>query len=74
MAETTRVEIRNERTRQVIDRVNHEMHEWTMQRLAELRMTSRGRKVAENAFKKVEGAGTTSCPSTLRRSASSSTS
>ena len=55
MAETTRVEIRNERTRQVIDRVNHEMHEWTMQRLAELRMTSRGRKVAENAFKKVVG-------------------
>ncbi len=53
MAQTTRIEIRNERTRQVIERVNHEMSEWTMEQVAKLRMTSRGHQVAKRAFKKV---------------------
>ena len=53
MAQMTRVEIRNERTRQVIERVNHQIHEWTMAKLAELRMTNRGHYAAERAFKKV---------------------
>lgn len=53
MAQTTRVEIRNERTRQVIEHVNHEIHEWTMGQVAKLRMTNRGRQAAERAFHKV---------------------
>jgi len=53
MAQTTRAEIRNERTRQVVEHVNHEIHEWTMRALAELRMTDRSRQVAERAFNKV---------------------
>ncbi|MEA3403574.1 MAG: hypothetical protein U9R79_20190 [Armatimonadota bacterium] len=53
MARATRVEIRNERTRQVIDRVNTEIEDWTMAQLEEHNMTHRTRMAAENAYKKV---------------------
>jgi hypothetical protein len=53
MAQTTRAEIRNERTRQVIERINGEIEDWTMAKLAELRMTHRSRQAAEHAFNKV---------------------
>ncbi len=53
MSRTTRLEIRNERTRQVIEQLNEAMEQWTMEQLAELNATHRTRMVAENAFHKV---------------------
>ncbi|MCD6362300.1 MAG: hypothetical protein J7M38_15695 [Armatimonadetes bacterium] len=53
MAQTTRQDIRNQRTRQVIDRINREISDWTMQQLRELNATHRTRQVAERAFNKV---------------------
>ncbi len=53
MARTTRVEIRNERTRQVLEQLNEEMERWTMGQLDELSATHRTRVAAEFAFNKV---------------------
>lgn len=53
MAQTTRVEIRNDRTRHVIERVNQEIQEWTTRTLTDLRMTHRSRQAAEHACSKV---------------------
>lgn len=53
MAQTTRQDIRNERTRQVLDRINAEMQSWTMDQLPDLKVTHRTRQAAEQAFNKV---------------------
>ena len=53
MARTTRLELRNERTRQVIERVNQEIERWVMEQLAELTSTHRTRAAAEHAYEKV---------------------
>lgn len=53
MAKTTRVEIRNERTRKVIENVNAEIQRWTMERLDELQTTHHTRRAAERAHEKV---------------------
>jgi hypothetical protein len=53
MARTTRLEIRNERTRNVIERVNTEIEEWVKEQLVELNATHRTRSAAESAYKKV---------------------
>ena len=53
MAQTTRVEIRNQRTEQVIARINGEIERWTLDQVKELSATHRTRQVAERAFKKV---------------------
>lgn len=53
MAQTTRRDIRNERTRQVLDHINEEMQSWTMAQLTELSTTHRTRQAAERAFNKV---------------------
>lgn len=53
MAQTTRVEIRNQRTEQVITRINNEIERWTLDRVKELSATHRTRQVAEKAFKKI---------------------
>lgn len=53
MARTTRLELRNERTRQVIDRVNQEVERWVMEQISELSSTHRTRSAAEHAYEKV---------------------
>jgi len=53
MARTTRLELRNERTRQVIERVNQEIERWVMEQLTELTSTHRTRAAAEHAYEKV---------------------
>ncbi len=53
MARTTRVEIRNERTRKVIERVNEEVEKWVKEQLSELKTTHRTRAAAETAYRKV---------------------
>lgn len=53
MAQTTRADIRNERTIQVIERVNEEIQRWTMEQLTELNTTHRTRQAAEHAYNKV---------------------
>lgn len=53
MAQTTRLELRNERTRQVIDRVNEEIERWVREQLADLTSTHRTRAAAEAAYNKV---------------------
>jgi len=53
MAEITRQDIRNERTRQVLDRINAEMESWTMEQLPELKTTHRTRQAAEHAFNRL---------------------
>lgn len=53
MARTTRLEIRNDRTRQVIERVNQEIERWVKTQLVELNATHRTRQAAEHAYNKV---------------------
>lgn len=53
MARTTRLEIRNERTRNVIERVNTEIERWVKERLVDLNATHRTRAAAEAAYNKV---------------------
>ena len=53
MARTTRLEIRNDRTRQVIERVNQEIEDWVKTQMVELKATHRTRQAAEHAFNKV---------------------
>jgi len=53
MARTTRLEIRNDRTRQVIEQLNEDMEQWTMAQLTKLKATHRTRMAAEHAFEKV---------------------
>jgi len=52
MARTTRLEIRNDRTRQVIEQLNERMEQWTMAQLTKLKATHRTRVAAEHAFEK----------------------
>ncbi len=53
MSKTTRVEIRNERTEKVLEKVNREIERWTMEQVAELGTTHHVRAAADRAFKKV---------------------
>ena len=53
MAQTTRQDIRNQRTEQVVDHINEESRAWTMGQVQELSATHRTRQMAEKAFKKV---------------------
>lgn len=53
MARTTRLEIRNDRTRQVIEHVNADIERWTMEQLREHSATHRTRAAAEAAYEKV---------------------
>ena len=53
MARTTRLEIRNERTEQVIERVNKEVENWVREQLVEHSSTHRTRAAAESAYNKV---------------------
>ncbi len=53
MAQTTRLEIRNQRTEQVIQNVNAKIERWTLDQLTELSATHRTRQAAEHAFKKI---------------------
>lgn len=53
MARTTRLEIRNERTRNVIEHVNNEIEQWVKDKLVDLNATHRTRSVAEHAYEKV---------------------
>ena len=53
MARTTRLEIRNERTRKVIERVNQECEGWVKDQLREMSATHRTRAAAEAAYNKV---------------------
>ncbi|MFO8082266.1 MAG: hypothetical protein R6V07_18450 [Armatimonadota bacterium] len=53
MARTTRLEIRNERTRNVIERVNKETERWVKEQLVEMKATHRSRSAAEAAYKRV---------------------
>ena len=53
MATATRVDIRNDRTAQVIEQVNQEMNRWTIEDMAELQSTHHTRAIAERAFNKV---------------------
>jgi len=53
MARTTRLEIRNERTANVIERVNQEIEKWVKEQLLELNATHRTRSAAEAAYNRV---------------------
>ena len=53
MARATRLEIRNDRTRQVLEKINQEMERWTIESMAELQSTHHTRQAAERAFNKV---------------------
>ncbi len=53
MAQTTRLDIRNQRTEQVIERINGEIERWTLDQVKEMGATHRTRQVAEKAFKKI---------------------
>jgi len=53
MAQTTRLEIRNQRTEQVIEHINQEIEDWVMGQLKALSTTHRTRQAAEHAFRKV---------------------
>ncbi|MFW5867931.1 MAG: hypothetical protein ACOCX2_08960 [Armatimonadota bacterium] len=53
MARTTRLEIRNERTSGVIERVNEEIEKWVKEQLVDLKATHRTRSAAEAAYNKV---------------------
>ncbi len=53
MARATRLEIRNERTRQYIEQLNQGMESWTMEQMNELNTTHHTRQVAEQAYRKV---------------------
>ncbi|MGD9496159.1 MAG: hypothetical protein AB7Y46_07600 [Armatimonadota bacterium] len=53
MTRTTRLEIRNERTRQVIEQLNEQMERWTLEQLERLKATHRTRIVADAVFRKV---------------------
>jgi hypothetical protein len=53
MARTTRVEIRNERTKGVIEKINTEIERWVKEQMTELSATHRTRQAAEAAYNKV---------------------
>lgn len=53
MAKTTRLELRNERTRQVIEHVSTQTEAWVKEQLTDLSSTHRTRQAAEAAFNKV---------------------
>jgi hypothetical protein len=53
MARTTRVEIRNERTKGVVEKINTEIERWVKEQMTDLSATHRTRQAAEGAYNKV---------------------
>ncbi len=53
MARATRLEIRNDRTRQVTEQLNQKMEDWTMAQLHDLGATHSTRGTAQRAYDKV---------------------